>query len=80
MAEVKGSALGLDWETKKEQTKNLKNLSWRESIQLDVRTRGLQFVHRELKRLEVSSTTGLLVSPFRKCEAKRSRNVSTTSS
>ena len=67
----KGKALGGDWGAQQEQTKNLKRhcpdpwSAQKKKILLSVRARGLLFGHRELKRLEVSSTTGLLISPFR---------------
>ena len=69
---VNGSVMSGDWKVQQEQTKKPKGLdSWLEqkaSICQSVRARGLLYVHRELRRLEVSSTTGLLVSPFRKCD------------
>lgn len=66
----KGSVRGTDWYAKQEQTKNTKGQSadWKACIRDVVRAWGLVYVHRELKRLEVSDITGLLVSPFRKCD------------
>ena len=64
---------GRQWKSvQQEQTKNSKGqTSWlkqKESIRFSVRSQGSLYVHQELKRLEVSSATGLLVSPFRKCD------------
>lgn len=66
----KGSVRGVDWKAEQEQTKNTKGecTDWKARVRADARACGMLYVHRELKRCEVSDLTGLLVSPFRKCD------------
>ena len=65
-----GSVRGVDWKAEQEQTKNTKGecADWKARVRGEVRACGMLYVHRELKRCEVSDITGLLVSPFRKCD------------
>lgn len=65
-----GSVRGVDWKAKQEQTKNTNGecADWKARVRDEARACGMLYVHRELKRCEVSDLTGLLVSPFRKCD------------
>ena len=65
-----GSVRGVDWKAEQEQTKNTKGecTDWKARVRDEARACGMLYVHRELKRCEVSDLTGLLVSPFRKCD------------
>lgn len=66
----KGSVRGVDWKAKQEQTKNTNGecADWKARVRDEARACGMLYVHRELKRCEVADLTGLLVSPFRKCD------------
>ena len=66
----KGSVRGVDWKAEQEQTKNTKGecTDWKARVRGEARACGMVYVHRELKRCEVSDLTGLVVSPFRKCD------------
>lgn len=66
----KGSVRGVDWKAEQEQTKNTNGEcpDWKARVRDDARACGMLYVHRELKRCEVSDLTGLLISPFRKCD------------
>ena len=66
----KGSVRGVDWKAEQEQTKNTKGecADWKARVRGEARACGMVYVHRELKRCEVADLTGLVVSPFRKCD------------